>query len=192
MAEALPAADGLILAGGQGRRVNEADKGLLPWRGRVLVEQVAARLAPQVHRLIISANRNAARYAAYGEVVGDATDWGDWPGPLGGLAAGLAACRQPWLVCVPCDTPLIPQDLAARLIGSASAAGAALAVAASQGRRHAVCMALRVTLLDNLRACLDAGERKVGRWQDQAGAVEVAFDDMPTAFLNLNTLADFS
>lgn len=184
---------GLILAGGQGSRVNEADKGLLPWRGKPLVAHVAQRLAPQVGRLIISANRNAETYAAFGQVVGDDARLGPWQGPLAGLAAGLAACaEEAWLVCVPCDTPLIPQDLAARLTQAALASRAPLAVASCQGRRHAVCMALRPALLDDLRAYLAAGERKVAWWQDRAGAVEVPFDDVPQAFLNLNTAEDFA
>ncbi|AKQ54656.1 molybdenum cofactor guanylyltransferase MobA [Bordetella hinzii] len=183
---------GLILAGGQGSRVNEADKGLLPWRGKPLVAHVAQRLAPQVGRLIISANRNAEAYAVFGQVVGDDARLGAWQGPLAGLAAGLAACTEEWLVCVPCDTPLIPQDLAARLTQAALSSRAPLAVASCQGRRHAVCMALRPTLLDDLRAYLAAGDRKVAWWQDRAGAVEVSFDDVPQAFLNLNTAEDFA
>lgn len=183
---------GLILAGGQGQRVNAADKGLLAWRGEPLVSHVARRLAPQVGRLIVSANRNQDTYAHYGEVVGDDAALGAWQGPLAGVAAGLAAWREGWLVCVPCDTPLIPDTLAARLIGAAARAGCRVGVASSLGRRHAVCMAVRAEALDGLRAYLAGGDRKVALWQEQAGCVEVPFDDQPAAFLNLNTAEDFA
>ncbi|CAJ48432.1 molybdopterin-guanine dinucleotide biosynthesis protein A, partial [Bordetella avium 197N] len=186
------AISGLILAGGQGRRVNEADKGLLPWRGQPLVAHVTQRLAPQVGALYISANRHLETYAQYGKVLPDDAALGPWQGPLAGLAAGLAACRDDWLVCVPCDTPLIPRDLVLRLTQAAEHAGASMAVVSSQGRRHAVCMAARAALAQDLRAYLAAGDRKVALWQDRVGAIEVAFDDEPQAFINLNTAEDFA
>lgn len=104
MAETLTAFDrrqvaGLILAGGQGSRMQGCDKGLVLLRGEPLVAHVARRLAPQVGPLILSANRNAETYARYGRVVADDTDaLGAWQGPLAGLAAGLAAAAPcEWL-----------------------------------------------------------------------------------------------
>jgi len=177
---------GLILAGGRGARMQEADKGLVPLDGLPLVAHVAQRLAPQVERVLISANRNPGQYAAHGRVLADDPAYGRWPGPLAGVAAGLAVWPGPWLVVVPCDTPFLPADLALRLVGAAEAAGAPLAVARAGGRRHAVCMAARTHLYENLRAYLAAGDRKVDLWQDRAGAVDVDFG-AADAFMNLNT-----
>lgn len=194
MAETFPALDrqqvaGLILAGGQGSRMQGNDKGLATLRGEPLVAHVARRLAPQVGTLIVSANRNADRYARYGRVVADDTDaLGAWQGPLAGLAAGLAAAAScVWLVVTPCDTPFLPADLAQRLIAAAQAAGAPLAYAMAGGQRHPACMALRTSLLPTLRDYLAAGERKVGLWQSRVGGVGAPFDDAPGAFMNLNT-----
>jgi len=185
---------GLILAGGQGSRMDGRDKGLALLGGEPLVAHVARRLAPQVGTLIISANRNADVYARYGQVVADDTAaLGAWQGPLAGLAAGLdiaAACD--WLVAVPCDTPFLPGDLASRLIAAAHAAGAPLAYAVAGGRRHPACMAVRPALLPALRDYLASGERKVGLWQSQAGGVAAAFDDADGAFTNLNTPDDLA
>ena len=109
-------------------------------------------------------------------------------GPLLGIAAGLAAaCGEAWLVVAPCDTPFLPLDLAARLIGAAQAGQAPLAYAVSGGQRHSACMALRTSLLPALLGYLRAGDRKVGLWQSRMGGVEARFDDAPEAFVNLNT-----
>lgn len=180
---------GLILAGGQGMRMNGQDKGLVMLRGEPMVAHVARRLAPQVSRLIVSANRHVDLYAPYGEVLPDGeAELGAWQGPLLGIAAGLAAAQQEaWLVVVPCDTPFLPRDLAARLVGAAESAKAPMAYAMSGGQRHSACMALRTSLLPNLLAYLRAGDRKVGLWQARAGAVEACFDDAPDAFMNVNT-----
>lgn len=205
---------GLILAGGQGARMGHQDKGLVLLNGEPMVAHVARRLAPQVGRLIISANRHAERYAQYGTVVADgAPALGDFQGPLVGLAAGLtaaltatsasatastAASAAPstadddWLIAVPCDTPFLPRDLAARLIAAAGSAQAPLAYAMAGGQRHAACMALRPSLLPDLRAYLQAGDRKVGVWQARVGGVAACFDDVPDAFMNVNTPEDLA
>ncbi|WP_258129818.1 molybdenum cofactor guanylyltransferase MobA [Achromobacter anxifer] len=191
MAEALVRAGiaGLILAGGQGMRMNQQDKGLVTLGGEPMVAHVARRLAPQVSRLIVSANRHLDVYARYGEVVQDGeAELGAWQGPLLGIAAGLAAARgHAWMVVAPCDTPFLPADLAARLIGAAEAAGAPLAYVVAGGQRHSACMALRTSLLSDLLEYLRGGDRKVGLWQARAGAVEACFDDAPDAFMNVNT-----
>ncbi len=180
---------GLILAGGQGARMNGQDKGLVMLRGEPMVAHVARRLAPQVDRLIISANRHTERYAPYGEVVRDGEpELGAWQGPLLGIAAGLAvAGSAEWLVVAPCDTPFLPSDLAARLVAAARSADAPLAYAVAGGQRHSACMAVRASLLPDLLGYLRGGDRKVGLWQARMGGVEARFDDAPEAFVNVNT-----
>ncbi|WP_175177413.1 molybdenum cofactor guanylyltransferase MobA [Achromobacter pestifer] len=169
--------------------MNQQDKGLVALCGQPLVAHVALRLAPQVGRLIISANRHQDRYAPYGQVVEDGeADLGTFQGPLLGIAAGLAAAASDdWLVVAPCDTPFLPRDLAARLIGAAASAEVPLAYAVANGQRHSACMAVRTSLLPHLRAYLLGGDRKVGLWQARAGGVEARFDDAPDAFMNVNT-----
>lgn len=165
-----------------------ADKGLLDWRGKPLVAHVAARLAPQVDALLISANRNSERYAALGYPV-LADDLPDYQGPLAGLRAGLAACTTPWLVCCPCDCPQLPEDLVERLMAAAAAQQAALAVAVSPAGMQPTFQLLRRELLPALDAYLAAGERRVGGWCRLHNAAEAAFPDA-AAFANLNSPED--
>lgn len=190
---------GLILAGGQGSRMNGQDKGVVVLRGEPMVAHVARCVAPQVGRLIISANRHAPVYTQYGQVVADdAPELGDWQGPLMGIAAALSwvsvqDTAAQWLVVSPCDTPFVPADLAVRLIDAALAADAPMAYAVAHGQRHSACMALRTALLPELLAYLRGGDRKVGLWQARAGAVEANFDDAPLhAFMNVNTPEDLA
>ncbi|GAB1393429.1 molybdenum cofactor guanylyltransferase MobA [Rhodocyclaceae bacterium] len=179
---------GLILAGGAGRRMGGADKGLLDYRGRPLVAHVIERLAPQVAGLLVSANRNLEVYARLGHpLVND--DQPDYPGPLAGLAAGLAVCPTEWLVCVPCDCPALPLDLVSRLLAAAQDQSAIIAVAASSGQMQPTFQLCRRTLLPALTAYLAAGERRVGGWCRQQGAIEVDFPETD-AFRNLNHPAE--
>ena len=104
---------GLILAGGQGRRMGGVDKGLQPFRGKPLVEHVIERFSPQVQGLLISAAPSARAYETYGRVVLD--ELGE--GPLAGLHAGLSACSG-LLASAPCDAPLLPVDLFRRLVAN--------------------------------------------------------------------------
>jgi molybdopterin-guanine dinucleotide biosynthesis protein A len=181
---------GLILAGGRGSRMGETDKGWAVLNGRPLVEHVAQRFAPQVSRLLVSANRNADAYARYGTVVADDPAQGLWLGPLAGVAAGLAASPLPWVATTPCDTPFLPLDLVERLRLALEGSAARVAVACTAGRRQPVCMLLKTALLPGLRDYVSQGGRKVDTWQSQMGCVEVAFDDVADAFLNVNTLPE--
>ncbi|MDP1525284.1 MAG: molybdenum cofactor guanylyltransferase MobA [Rhodocyclaceae bacterium] len=176
---------GLILAGGAGRRMGGADKGLLDYQGRPLVAHVLERLAPQVDSLLISANRNQDIYAGFGyPLVSD--DQPDYPGPLAGLAAGLAACPTEWLVCVPCDCPALPLDLVSRLWATAQDLFAAITVASTGGRMQPTFQLCQRSLLPALLAYLASGERKVGGWCRAQAAVELDFADS-AAFRNLNS-----
>ncbi len=181
---------GLVLAGGEGRRMGGADKGLLPLADRPLVAHVLARLAPQVDGILISANRNLDAYRAFGHPVLPDTV-GAAQGPLAGLHAGLAACATPWLLTCPCDCPALPADLAARLLAAAEAGQAAIAVATAAGKTQPAFQLLRRELLPALEAHFAAGGRKLMAWCREQGAVEVEFPD-PAAFRNLNTPEDLA
>jgi molybdopterin-guanine dinucleotide biosynthesis protein A len=186
-----PRVTGLILAGGQGRRMGNVDKGLQPLRGRPMVAWVLERLAPQVTDVIVNANQNQAEYARLGcRVVGD--EIGGFAGPLAGLQAGLKANVHPFLVTVPCDSPFLPRDLVARLHAALIANHADLAVARTGDQPHPVFSLVRETLAGHLTKFLEGGGRKIDAWYASLKVVEVPFDDQPDAFSNINTPADLA
>ena len=177
---------GIVLAGGQGRRMGGVDKGLVPFRGTPMVAAVIARLAPQVGAIVVNANQNHAAYEELGHrVVADAV--GGFAGPLAGLQAGLAAASTPWVLTVPCDSPFLPRDLVARLAVGCEDARAQLAVARTFDQPHPVFALVRRDVQPHLEAFLASGGRKIDAWYATLAVVEVAFDDEADAFRNINT-----
>jgi len=176
---------GIILAGGLGRRMGGVDKGLQPLHGKAMIEHVLRRLSPQVDEIVINANQNLERYAAFGHrVVSDQVT--GFAGPLAGLHAGLAAVSQPLAVTVPCDSPFLPADLVARLQQHLGAND--LAVAKTGHQPHPVFALVRRSVAANLEAFLKGGGRKIDAWYASLKAIEVNFDDEADAFRNINTL----
>lgn len=184
---------GLVLAGGRGARMGGADKGLQPLHGVPLALHALRRLAPQVGRCLVSANRNLPTYAGFGvPVVSDALP--DHPGPLGGLLAGLQAAGTDWLLTVPCDTPSFPLDLAERMAAEAAHRGVDIVLAASRTpdgdvQRQPVFCLLRRTLEPALADFVQTGGRGLNHWAATRGAAIAAFD-APEAFTNANTLEE--
>lgn len=180
------AVTGVILAGGAARRMGGVDKALVPVAGRPMIEHVLAAFRPQVGSLLINANRNQERYAGFGvPVVAD--DLGGFQGPLAGMASALRAARVPYLATVPCDSPLLPPQLVARLGAALLEQRAELAVARCGGQLQPVFSLLRTGLLDSLLDYLARGERKIDLWFARHRSAVVDFDDQPEAFLNVNT-----
>src|SRR5580765_2631097 len=161
---------GMVLAGGQGRRMGGVDKGLQLLHGKPMVVHVLARLAPQVDEIVINANQNVGTYRAFGHpVVSD--DIGGFAGPLAGLHAGMKAAKSPLVVTVPCDSPFLPLDLVVRL--NSSLGRNDLAVAKTGDQPHPVFSLMKTDLLKNLEAFLVKGGRKIDAWYGSLKFVEV-------------------
>lgn len=192
---------GLVLAGGRGSRMGGADKGLQNFNGTPLALHALLRLQMQEGGLVggqmVNANRNLAAYEAFGVPVWPDTLDG-YAGPLAGFMTGLERCETPYLLTVPCDTPLFPLDLAVRLAQAFEDESTEIAMAAApeedgQLRPQPVFCLLRVELMESLLVFTQAGGRKIDRWTDQHRTVIVPFDrpgDDPKAFFNTNTLAE--
>lgn len=194
---------GLILAGGRGSRMGGVDKGLQTFNGMPLALHTLTRLqmGGGVGQIMINANRNLAAYESFGASV-----WpdvlADYAGPLAGFLTGLERCETPFLVTVPCDTPLLPLDLVPRLARALEAEDADIAMAAApevdgtgqaRVRPQPVFCLLRVELLESLVKFTQGGGRKIDAWTALHKTVIVPFDlpgDDPRAFCNANTLAE--
>jgi molybdopterin-guanine dinucleotide biosynthesis protein A len=180
---------GVILAGGQGRRMGTVDKGLVSLGGRPMVAHVLDRLRPQVDEILINANQHRAEYEAFGHpVFADAI--GGFAGPLAGLQVALEHATFPLVATVPCDSPFLPEDLVARLAAALHARAADLAVARTFDQPHPVFALVRREVKAHLASFLESGGRKIDAWYATLEAVEVAFDDEAEAFRNINTAAE--
>lgn len=183
------AVTGVILAGGQARRMGGRDKGLVTFRGRTLVEWVIAALRPQVAALAINANRNQQAYAAFGyPVVADRMD--GFQGPLAGFSSAMAAADTPWIVTVPCDGPFLAPDLVDRLCAALARDGAEIAVASDGRRMQPVYALLPVVLAPSLHAFLAAGDRKIDLWYARHRVALADLSDRPESFANINSEDD--
>jgi molybdopterin-guanine dinucleotide biosynthesis protein A len=183
---------GLILAGGRGSRMGGIDKGLQIHRGMPLAMHALLRLSPQVGEIMINANRNLAAYESMGVPVWpDALP--DYPGPLAGFLAGLERCETPYLVSVPCDSPLFPDDLVARLAAALQAEDAEIAMAATREggelRLQPVFCLMATGVMESLVRFTTSGRRKIDAWTATTRMATVAFDDVG-AFANANTPAE--
>ncbi len=195
----------LVLAGGRGSRMGGVDKGLQNFNGTPLALHTLMRLNLQaggpLGGTMLNANRNLAAYEAFGAPV-----WpdvvGDFAGPLAGFLTGLERCETPLLLTVPCDTPLFPMDLAARLLAAMQQQDADIAMAAapepgpegiSTTRAQPVFCLIKADLMANLAAFIAQGGRKIDAWTATLRTTIVPFDlpgDDPQAFFNVNTLAE--
>lgn len=206
MAEAtasIPAPDitALVLAGGQGSRMGGIDKGLQLFRGQALAQHAAKRLwvSQSVGSLLLSANRHPEAYTTFGwPVVPDLAQ--GFQGPLAGFLAGWSVCQTPYLLTLPCDTPLFPRDLVAHMAATLLARQARIAIACAPEspsqpelrRQPAFCLMHRSVVGDLEQFVRDSG-RKIGAWTQRHPLALVPFDrahDSPLAFTNINTLED--
>jgi molybdenum cofactor guanylyltransferase len=190
---------GWILAGGEGRRMDGANKGLQPYRGQPLASWVIRALHPQVGALHVNANRDLDRYMA----LLDAASPGSrvWPddqdinaalGPLAGILTGLRQVTTPWLMVAACDTPALPLTLVHQLHQQALDHHADIAVPVTQDangetRHHWTCAMIHTRTRASLESALAEGERRVGQWVKSGTWVAVPFDAR-AAFINVNTM----
>lgn len=176
---------GVVLAGGQGRRMAQQDKGLIDFGGRPLIGYALDAMAPLVDDLYISANRNQQNYRQHGyPVLGDGND--DFNGPLAGILAAMQHARHPFLLVMPCDSPRIETAHLKRLLDALNS-DTDIAFAFDGERSHPVVAALKTHLQTDLATYLHSGERKLQLWFARHHSVKVDFSDYPEAFANINT-----
>lgn len=177
---------GLILCGGQGRRLGGLDKPLRQLAGKPLIERVIEQLQCQTREIIISANRNKRSYRRYGRRVIDDGDFRGC-GPLAGLYAGLVQARNGWLLCVPGDAPALPPDLAVRLFSGLKKVGSRVAYVDDGTGPQRLCCLLQTNLAADLYRYLSAGGHVPDQWFAQYQPAVVDFSDWPLWGWSVNT-----
>ena len=191
----------IVLSGGRGNRMGGVDKGLQNFRGMPMALHALLRLQSQVGGVMINANRNLSAYESFGvEVWPDPLN--EFAGPLAGFLTGLERCETPYLLTVPCDSPLFPEDLAERLLQALLREDAEIAMVRAPEldengqtslRTQPVFCLLRHSLLESLVRFTQNHGRKIDAWTARHKTVFVDFDgpqDHPRAFFNANTLAE--
>jgi molybdopterin-guanine dinucleotide biosynthesis protein A len=187
---------GVLLAGGQARRMGGGDKCLRRLGDRTILEHVIARARPQVAALMLNANGDPARFARFGlPVAADVVE--GFAGPLAGVLTGMEWTRAnrpgcAWIATIATDTPFFPEDLVARMCEQIE--GAELACARSNGRVNPVFGLWPVRLADDLRCAMTLEEiRKVDVWTARYRLVEVDFSAEPfDPFFNTNRPEDLA
>ncbi len=174
----------VILAGGRARRMGGMDKGLVEVAGEPMIRHVLRAITPQVDAIAINANRSLTEYEALGyPVISD--ELADFQGPLAGMAAALAWCPSDRLLTLPCDGPLVPEDLADRL--QSVLADGDVAVAHDGERLQPVHALLAKHCLPSLQDFLSSGERKIDRWYAQLDCRIADLSNRADLFINVNT-----
>ena len=176
----------IILAGGQGKRMGGKDKGLVKFCSHSLIQSVIKKILPQVEHVMINANRNIAEYEAFGyPVIPDTIN--NFQGPLAGFMAAMNSVTTDYIVCVPCDGPMLSDELVNRLASRLQEESADIAVAHDGRRMQPVYALISTHLKNSLEKYLLSGERKIDRWYANHKVTIVDFSDIPETFININT-----
>lgn len=177
---------GIILCGGQGRRMQGRDKGWIDVSGRPMIERVVDRFKPQVSELLINANRNIDQYRRFNLPILTDTITG-YQGPLAGILSGLNVCENDYLACVPCDCPFFPLDLVARMVSLQAEADAEIVSVSDGDRTHPVFALIHTKLKNSLEEYLNSGQRKIDRWYAQHCYQVLEYKHSAHCFANINT-----
>ena len=192
---------GVVLAGGQGRRLG-GDKALRLLAGRPLITHVIARLRPQLDEgwLSVSCGGDEPDLAKLGlPLIRDTLP--GLPGPLAGILAAMLELRRRakadgWVLSVPTDTPFLPPDLLTRCQQRLGESGAEILLAESAGGLCQVCGLWSSRLAGDLAQSLEAGQNKVLGWAARHRVEQVMFPLQPLGdaevdpFFNVNTPQD--
>lgn len=173
----------LILAGGQSKRMNHEDKGLVKFNGRPLIEHVVNALHNQIDDFVISANRNIQSYQRLTSIV--IPDNGSKNGPLAGIVAAAPACRHEQVLVVPCDMPYLPNNLVKSLLSASKSRD--IAIVRVQNRLQLVFL-MRKSLLVSAQEHLSSGRFKLMQWIENCSPAVVDYNDSADAFININSV----
>ena len=180
----------VILAGGQALRMNGEDKGLIVFRELPLITHVVNVTKPKVSQILISANRNFEEYANFGKVISD--DLEGYQGPLAGISKALKVCSTPYLLVLPCDSPLIDEALIDSLIEKMEISKVDICVAHDGSIMHATFALMQTKLEKSLEGFLEEGGRKMALWYRQQSLERIDVSSHLEVLTNINQPEDFN
>ena len=180
----------VILAGGQASRMDGEDKGLILFRELPLISHVVNIAKPKVSRILISANRNFEEYANFGKVISD--DLEGYQGPLAGISKALKVCSTPYLLVLPCDSPLIDEALIDSLIEKMEVSKVDICVAHDGSIMHATFALMQTKLEKSLEEFLEEGGRKMALWYRQQSLERIDVSSHLEVLTNINRPEDFN
>ena len=180
----------VILAGGQALRMNGEDKGLIVFRELPLITHVVNVTKPKVSQILISANRNFEEYANFGKVISD--DLEGYQGPLAGISQALKVCSTPYLLVLPCDSPLIDEALIDSLIEKMEISKVDICVAHDGSIMHATFALMQTKLEKSLEGFLEEGGRKMALWYRQHSLERIDVSSHLEVLTNINRPEDFN
>jgi len=180
----------VILAGGQASRMDGEDKGLIVFRELPLIVHVVNITKPKVSQILISANRNLEEYANFGKVISD--DLEGYQGPLAGISKALKVCSTPYLLVLPCDSPLIDAVLIDSLIEKMEVSNVDICVAHDGSIMHATFALIQTKLEKSLEEFLGEGGRKMALWYRQQSLERIDVSSHLEVLTNINRPEDFN
>ncbi len=186
---------GVLLAGGQSRRMTRPDKFFLQWEGKTLLQHTIQKASPQVQGLVITAAGDLERFAACGlPVIRDLGEPGR--GPLAGIISAMAwlctaGLRVQWLASFPTDTPRLPLDLVEQLHRAALASQADVAYARSHERNHYACALWSMGCYPHLLDLQQQGVRSLHKAAHTLTYTTAHWEGNEDPFFNVNTPQDW-
>lgn len=180
----------VILAGGQARRMQGQDKGLLKYQGQHFIQHLVHGLSPQVGQIIVNANRHQQQYAELTQCPVISDSFGHFAGPLAGMLTGLQTATTPYVLFLPCDVPLVPDFLVSRLAQSLANTSANISTVDDGQRTQYLFALMRRDVQDHLQTYLAQDKHQVKAWYQQQKVVTTDFADCPQYFVNINTPDD--
>jgi len=180
----------VILAGGQASRMDGKDKGLIVFRELPLITHVVNVVESKVSQILISANRNFEEYANFGKVISD--DLEGFQGPLAGISKALKVCSTPYLLVLPCDSPLIDEALIDSLIEKMEISKVDICVAHDGSIMHATFALMQTKLEKSLEGFLEEGGRKMALWYRQHSLERIDVSSHLEVLTNINRPEDFN
>lgn len=179
-----------VLAGGAGSRIG-GGKPLTVFAGKTLIERAFERARRWSDRTIV-ALRSSNQIGPHR--LPSIADAPGIDGPLAGLAAGLGWARGEGielLLTIPCDMPLLPDDLPDRL--AAGIGEEQSAIASSGGQLHPVCALWKSGVLDAIPAYCATGKRSLRGFARHVGFAAVEWAAVTCdPFFNVNSLDDLA